>query len=224
AIFLCRHDGRLGRDSTRYARGLLGPDELSRYERTGHAGKKVQYLLSRALIKTVGSRLLGRPTAEISLSGGVDGRPRIRGEAQAAISISYSTGVVAAAFGMEGETGLDIEKIREAPLGVAKRYFSPAELAAITAAEDPAAVFYRLWTLKESFAKYTGAGIFKTLRWAWFDLSGPDGKARLIGEHGGGDIFFYSGMTGDGFMLALASSKPDAPVLYRCEPEIFLPA
>lgn len=59
------------------------------------------------------------------------------------------------------EVGCDIERIGRADLSVAKRFFAPGEYAAILASpeEERNVLFYRFWTLKESFVKATGFGL-----------------------------------------------------------------
>lgn len=60
------------------------------------------------------------------------------------------------------EIGCDIEKIRSADLRIAERFFCPEEyshIASQTSAADRDLLFYRYWTLKESFIKATGMGL-----------------------------------------------------------------
>lgn len=60
------------------------------------------------------------------------------------------------------EVGCDVEKITAYNDRLAKRFFHPQEYAALCAlstADEQAELFYRLWTLKESFLKATGRGL-----------------------------------------------------------------
>jgi len=60
------------------------------------------------------------------------------------------------------EIGCDIEKIQPVELKIAKRYFCPEEYMHISAQPSEAErtlLFYRYWTLKESFIKATGLGM-----------------------------------------------------------------
>lgn len=57
--------------------------------------------------------------------------------------------------------GCDIEKVKKAPLKVAKRYFCESEidyLSRVTEAEQDNE-FFRLWTIKESYSKMLGKGL-----------------------------------------------------------------
>ena len=79
------------------------------------------------------------------------------------VSISHSDGMCLAAVS-DREIGADIERIRprdtDRKKRLASRFFAPDEAAAVHA--DPAE-FYRIWTAKESFIKYTGEGFSRPL-------------------------------------------------------------
>ncbi|MBQ6223023.1 MAG: 4'-phosphopantetheinyl transferase superfamily protein [Solobacterium sp.] len=73
------------------------------------------------------------------------------------------------------ETGCDIEKIRDIDLTVARRYFCKEEYEDIL--RDPGKqkeVFFRYWTLKESFTKILGQGLLLPMNAFRIDLTGPD--------------------------------------------------
>ncbi|MBQ3903328.1 MAG: 4'-phosphopantetheinyl transferase superfamily protein [Lachnospiraceae bacterium] len=74
-------------------------------------------------------------------------------------NISHTSGAVLAAAGFS-PLGADIQKIMEKDYGpVAKRFLKPKEYSLITRSPEPQKEFARLWTLKESYTKYTGEGI-----------------------------------------------------------------
>ncbi len=72
-------------------------------------------------------------------------------------------GVVAIAICRNHEIGIDVEKIVDDKmlLDLAFRYFSPSEYADICAHGQSQIVrFFEYWTLKESFSKANGAGLY----------------------------------------------------------------
>ena len=74
-------------------------------------------------------------------------------------TISHTKGAVLAAAGST-PVGADIQRIMEKDFeGVAKRVMKPEELSLITRSKSPEREFARLWTLKESYVKFTGEGI-----------------------------------------------------------------
>ena len=88
------------------------------------------------------------------------GKPFLR-DSNISVSISHSgTYVLCAAA--DRAVGCDIEQIKPVDLKIAKRFFCPEEYADIVSAPTPeaqTALFYRYWTLKESFMKVTGLGM-----------------------------------------------------------------
>lgn len=66
------------------------------------------------------------------------------------------------------EVGCDIQKIsdKEIVLDIAERFFHPMEIQMIKDAKEDnkKQLFYRIWTLKESFMKATGKGFEKPLK------------------------------------------------------------
>ena len=91
-----------------------------------------------------------------------NGKPYIDG---IFFNISHSNEYVAVAIS-DKEVGCDIEKITDINSDIAKRYFSPKEYEKIIACEseeEKKILFFRLWTLKESFLKAIGLGLNQPL-------------------------------------------------------------
>lgn len=78
--------------------------------------------------------------------------------------------------------GCDIEDIRTAKTALAQKIFSPAEYADILAGktdEERAERFFRLWTLRESYMKFTGLGLGLSL--SRFEIRRKAGEVLLDG-------------------------------------------
>ena len=76
-------------------------------------------------------------------------------------NLSHSDDMVLCAVS-DTPVGCDIEKVTDAPMEVAERYFSEKECRYIAAAKNTADAdrrFFRLWTMKESYMKMTGEGM-----------------------------------------------------------------
>lgn len=76
-------------------------------------------------------------------------------------SLSHSGDYVLCALA-SCEVGCDIQEMHPMDLRIAKRFFAPEEYADIAAQPTETAqtaLFYRYWTLKESFMKVTGLGM-----------------------------------------------------------------
>ena len=73
-------------------------------------------------------------------------------------NISHTKGAVLAAAGFS-PVGADIQRVEKKYGPVAKRVLTPSELSLVNCSNEPGKEFTRLWTLKESYIKYTGEGI-----------------------------------------------------------------
>lgn len=88
---------------------------------------------------------------------GEHGKPMIDG---LEFSLSHS-GNFAVCVISERPVGCDVERLREAPKGVASRYYSNREQTYLSGfdGEEYDKAFFRLWTMKESYVKMTGEGL-----------------------------------------------------------------
>lgn len=102
----------------------------------------------------------GKKPLEIALDHDEKGAPVCRGAALA-LSLSHSGAYIAVAVG-RAPVGVDVERKRKTPVGVAKRWFRPEENALLKTegTEDTQSrTFFRLWTVKEAALKYIGKGL-----------------------------------------------------------------
>lgn len=77
-------------------------------------------------------------------------------------SVSRGGGVTVVAVRTGGPVGVDVERCRQLPaLGLARRWYSPAEVAWLAARPEPghSRDFLRLWTAKEAVGKALGLGL-----------------------------------------------------------------
>ena len=107
------------------------------------------------------NKLFGLREKEMQYGFSGNGRPFLKNRPDIYFSVSHSGTKAVAAFS-DAEIGADIEKIKNADLKIAKRFFDEKEydyLNSITDSEKQTAEFYRLWTMKESYMKFTGLGM-----------------------------------------------------------------
>ena len=124
-----------------------------RFRRDQCAALGAELLLRRALGR-LGIR-------KLAYSYGEAGKPYLTGEDGVFFSLSHSGNVVLCAVS-DCEIGADIERVRTADLRLAERFFCAGEYAHIAAQEteeEQRELFFRYWTLKESFLKATGFGL-----------------------------------------------------------------
>jgi 4'-phosphopantetheinyl transferase len=163
---------------------LLDAGERARLARLRHPARRREFVVARALVRTLLSRWAPVAPAAWRFDAGPHGRPEIAGPAEASrlrFNVSHTRYVVGCAVTVEQEVGLDLEDTRRPRrvLDLAVRHFAPAEVATIRALAEPArtARFFDVWTLKESYLKARGLGLRLPLRHFAFDVAG-DGEVQ----------------------------------------------
>lgn len=103
----------------------------------------------------------GMDIGTYTLIRGAHGKPYIKERKDVFFNISHSGEYVLCAFS-DTSVGVDIEKKGKLRLTVARRFFHAEEIQQLEntwGEEKQAELFYRLWSVKESFLKYTGEGL-----------------------------------------------------------------
>ena len=96
------------------------------------------------------------------LSYGQHGKPYLRNHPEIHFNISHCEGLAVCVFS-DTETGVDVERIREVKEKVIPKVFDRAEQELLfwnkAEKEKYKEIFYRFWTLKESYVKQSGQGM-----------------------------------------------------------------
>jgi 4'-phosphopantetheinyl transferase len=138
---------------------FLPSDVRSRLDSYRNESAANQHLFSYMLSVIMIHSHVGRPGREIVIRRDGSGKPFID-DASLYFNLSHSGEWLIGAVS-EYEIGVDIEKIRDIDLSVARRFFSPAEVASLENMQNPdfRSEFFRIWTLKESYIKCIGKGL-----------------------------------------------------------------
>jgi 4'-phosphopantetheinyl transferase len=164
-------------------RAVLAPAERERELRFHFADDRLRYLVTRALARSVLSRYAPVDPAAWTFRDTEYGRPEIaNGDAACAglcFNISHTGGLIALAVTRGRALGVDVENVaaRKSSPGIAERFFSPAEVAAL-AAVPPALLherFFEYWTFKEAYIKARGMGLSLPLE--RFTIHFPDERS-----------------------------------------------
>ena len=147
-------------------------------------------LLAAWMLKSAGA-------GDLSLTYGEQGKPALTAHTDIHFNLSHS-GSFAVCAVADHPVGVDVEQVREAHLGIAKRFFLPGEFAWISQSADPDRAFYRLWTRKESALKRLGEGLSRPL----------DSLCVLPGKESEENAAF-SEWDADGHMICVCAEKND---------------
>lgn len=147
---------------------FLSADERTRAARFALERHRRRWATSRALLRWLLSRELDVAPARLRFDRSDAGKPRLAGTGYHVprFSVAHSGSVALYALCREREVGVDVEHERQDIADgeltrVARRVFSPAELAALEPLSAPQRrrEFHRLWVRKEAYLKATGEGL-----------------------------------------------------------------
>jgi len=163
----------------------LSPDEAARAARFVFERDRIAYRIGRGRLREILGAHTGEAPEALRFTYGDHGKPALPGGPE--FNLSHSGGLACLAIS-DRVLGVDIEAHREIEEGVAERFFSPAEYAALSAlpASGWTDGFFRCWTRKEAVVKAMGDGLSIPLD--RFDVTlgpgEPPRMTRLDPEHG----------------------------------------
>jgi 4'-phosphopantetheinyl transferase len=129
-------------------------------------------------------------------------------------NLAHTTGLVVLAVARTPRLGVDVElRGQRAPLKVARRYFSPIEVAALDAlppGEQPLR-FQRLWTLKEAYLKAIGTGVAGGLGSMTFHVEPGGPRFERAADPDAAQWRFREFEVPGGYLVALAIHDGESP-------------
>lgn len=149
---------------------LLTAEEQARAQAFKFPRLRERYIAGRGQLRRLLGQYLKLNPERVEFDYTPRGKPSLKpgsGAEGCHFNVAHSDELALIAISTTAPVGVDVELIRPMPdaEGIAERFFSPRELAALRsvalAARD--AAFFRLWTRKEAWLKATGDGIAESL-------------------------------------------------------------
>lgn len=192
--------------------------EVSRQTREWSGNCKNKVTLRRKLLGEVGIRRLlqqtwGLTPEDYQIVKGEHGKPYVDcGKTGIYYNLSHSGDYLVCALS-DREVGIDIEQTGKMHLEVARRFFHPEEYKNLLlyAGEQQNDLFYRYWSVKESFLKYTGKGLSASLS-GFMVLFTPTG-IKLQGKIADPAVYIQECQIDPGYRCFVCSEIADPPVL-----------
>lgn len=164
--------------------GVLAAEERKRAAGFYWRRDQARFKVGRGLLRVILARYLEVAPTGLRFAVNEHGKPFLVGDGAAlSFNLSHSAGLALIAVSRERAIGVDVERVREDVdhRRLARRFFSPAEVAQMDRLPDEArvAAFFRCWALKEAYIKGQGVGISLGLH--SFDVTvAPDEPAGLL--------------------------------------------
>lgn len=164
-------------------------------------------LLARAVI----AKKISRPLEEIQIDRDANGKPFVV-DNSLMISLAHSANWAACSVG-EVASGVDVEEDFTDALAVAENFFTAQEYRQLRELDGHALAekFLSLWTIKESFAKFTGRGIDEDFK----EIDGAkilSGRGKIVGKN-----FFV-----EGAVVGVCTERGNLPESFTLVPKNFL--
>jgi len=159
---------------------LLSPEEATQQARFYFEKDRHTYLVTRAMIRTLLTRYADLEPTEWKFEKNDYGRPFIaksQGHQDLLFNISHTDGLIAIAFALTRDIGVDVERAdRDSDVvQLADRYFSELEVRHLQSIPEEIQKdrFFDYWTLKEAYIKARGMGLSIPLDRFSFDVMEP---------------------------------------------------
>jgi 4'-phosphopantetheinyl transferase len=212
-----------------YRQQLLSPEERERELRFHFERDRKQFVITRALVRSVLSRYAALAPAAWEFTASSHGRPQVVQEAarHLCFNLSHTAGLVVMAVSAAQDMGVDTENvaIRTAPLDVANSFFSTDEVAGLNALPfaQRQQRFFEYWTLKEAWIKARSMGLSIPLDQFSMDL-GTEGRVslqtQLVAQPSTWQFFLLS--VGNDHVLS-ACAQQELPLqlrVHHCRPQL----
>lgn len=198
------------------AGALLSAEEEARARRYVTPAQRRRYRLSRALLRALLARCLGRAPRSLPIVTTAQGKPCLA-DGALHFNLSHSGRILAIAVG-DAAVGVDVEGGYPGldADGLARRILSPAELNTYAALSPAGRRSYllRRWSEQEAFAKATGMGLAldpRSCRWERADARSFRVYRRDT-EEGPWHTHYLGRFRG--CHVSLCSAVPDWPLIY----------
>ncbi len=173
--------------------------------------------LAAGLALEAALRPFGLHEKDACFTENANGKPALFNHVPFYFSLSHS-GEYAVCAVSDTPCGVDIEKIQKSDRKIALRFFHDHETQALSQVPEPAysLQFTRLWTLKESYLKYTGTGLSCPLNSFYMKLTEP---AAFDLHHNRLSCRFFEPVVSDAYRLSLCTDNiVDEPNMMMIDP------
>jgi 4'-phosphopantetheinyl transferase len=166
---------------------VLNADERARLERFVFQRDRRDFAAAHALLRRVLSFYESVPPSAWRFTARALGKPAIvstqAGHPPLRFNLSHTDGLVACVVARDVEVGIDVERISHASSDrdLARQCFTAREIEHLDACEPDERMhrFVELWTLKESYLKALGTGLYGELKSFSFEF----GRDRTLTFH-----------------------------------------
>jgi 4'-phosphopantetheinyl transferase len=159
-VYAIKLDEELSEASYQLLLGKVSDEKRAKIQKFYRRQDSIRSLFGNLLIRYLLIKQKGLSNAAISFSLSTYGKPSVVGSDDLHFNIAHSGDWVVCVMDKH-PVGVDVELITPIDMGVAETYFSAWEQKTLLALpeNEQIALFFELWTLKESYIKLKGKGL-----------------------------------------------------------------
>jgi len=146
--------------------GLMNEKEAIQQKRFHFEKHRHQYLITRALVRSVLSKYAAIEPADWQFEKNKYGKPEIASHLDCSalrFNLTHTDGLIICGVTLEKDLGIDVENLtrQSETVGIANRFFSPQEVIDLNElpADQQKDRFFDYWTLGECYIKACGMGL-----------------------------------------------------------------
>ena len=186
----------------------LPDDSAKKASKFNHAIDAQRQIVGELLVRATICKTFNLDSRAICFSYSEKKKPFLKDSDGIHFNISHSGDWIVCAIA-ENEVGIDVEKIRKINLNIARRFFSTKEVGHLFKLPEKAQLdyFFDLWTLKESYLKFLGTGLTKSLN--SFTVSEEDGALQLHDDGEAVNVFLQKFAIDKNHKLSVCAFEDD---------------
>ncbi|WP_145035250.1 4'-phosphopantetheinyl transferase superfamily protein [Paenibacillus sp. Y412MC10] len=211
-VYAIRNSDHIRDETFRALFQTLSPDRQEYVSKFRRASDYQRSVLGDALAHRMLRDKLGRERTNMEIIRNAYGKPFLKDHDNLHFNVSHSGQWVVCAVGYE-PLGIDVEKMENIDMDIAKRYFHKTEFNALLNCppSERLSRFFDLWTLKESYIKAVGKGLHLPLDSFVMERQGGEWEwAPVVGENGG-TYYFKQYALEEGYKLSVCSMDRHFP-------------
>jgi 4'-phosphopantetheinyl transferase len=192
---------------------LTDSEKRERVRRFNYQADAKRCLWADLLVRDLITKQLGISNERIKFNKTEYGKPRLVNEPGFHFNVSHSGDYILCAISDE-IVGIDIEEIKPIELSIGERFFHMIEYSQLLneVTSKQIDLFYRFWTLKESYIKAIGTGLSTPLDSFYFQfLEDKNNGIEFDCKNDRRSFHFRSYPIDPSYHTALCSLSPDIP-------------
>ncbi|NMB34027.1 MAG: 4'-phosphopantetheinyl transferase superfamily protein [Clostridium sp.] len=188
----------------------LPRDKVDRIKRFRRIEDSMRTLAADLLIRTAACIRFNTQNRFLKFQKGCKGKPYLLNNKDFHFNLSHSGDFAVCAISNK-TIGIDIEKVQDMDFSIAKRFFSQSETQDLFSKDGEARkqYFFDLWTLKESYIKADGRGMFLPLNSFSFGIK--DNIITFKTENKLRDCFFKIYTIADQYKISVCTLEDTFP-------------